>query len=160
KPAPMSLSGALWNGWGVDTHNTRFQNDPGISPTDVSRLKVKWAFAHAGGSSGQATVAGGRVFVNSSAGSVYALDAKTGCAYWRFDADAGTRSTIVIDRLAGASGTPHYAAYFADELRNVYAIDAETGALYWKTKVDEQIGARVTGSLAFANGMLLVPISS
>lgn len=160
KPPAMSLSGALWNGWGVDAHNTRFQRDPGLSAADVPRLKVKWAFAHAGGSTGQATIAGGRVLVNSSAGSVYALDAKSGCAYWRFDADAGTRSSIVIGPFKGANGAPRYAAYFADELRNVYALDAESGALFWKAKVDEQIGARVTGSLALASGKLFVPISS
>ncbi len=160
KPRPMSISGPLWNGWGVDARNSRFQREPSLSAADVPRLKVKWAFAHAGGSSGQATIAGGRVLMNSSAGSVYSLDAKTGCAYWRFDADAGTRSSIVIGQLPGATGAARYAAYFADELRNVYAVDSETGTLAWKTKVDEQVGARVTGSLALASGKVFVPISS
>lgn len=160
KPPAMSLTGPKWNGWGNDANNTRFQPDPGLSAADVPHLKVKWAFAHAGGSSGQATIAGGRVFVNTSAGAVYALDAKTGCAYWRFDADSGTRSSIIIGPLPGSYGAPRFAAYFADELRNVYAVDADTGALYWKAKVDDQIGGRVTGSLALGDNKVFVPISS
>ena len=35
----------------------------------------------------------------SSAGRVYALDAKTGCTYWTFDAPAGSRTAISIGEL-------------------------------------------------------------
>jgi hypothetical protein len=35
----------VWNGWGPDTHNTRFQGDAGgISAANVSQLKLKWVF--------------------------------------------------------------------------------------------------------------------
>ena len=40
----------------------------------------------------QPTVAGGRVFVGSQGGTVYALDAKTGCTIWTFQAKAGVRT--------------------------------------------------------------------
>src|SRR6185503_19613001 len=76
KPKPLTLDGAQWNGWGRDAVNSRFQPRPGLKAADVPRLKVKWAFPYAGGRNGQATVVGGRVFVNSSSGAVYALDAK------------------------------------------------------------------------------------
>src|SRR5215813_12090875 len=43
------LTGAAWNAWGENTHNTRFQSGPaGLSPTAVPRLKVKWAFGFPG----------------------------------------------------------------------------------------------------------------
>src|SRR5262245_56302134 len=39
------LNGPGWNGWGENTHNTRFQSGPqGLTASAVPRLKVKWAF--------------------------------------------------------------------------------------------------------------------
>src|SRR5262245_52362154 len=77
-----------WNGWGVDVFNTRFQpaSQAGLSASDVPKLKLKWAFglpetSHAWS---QPSVVGGRVFVGSQGGRVFALDAKTGCTYWSY----------------------------------------------------------------------------
>ena len=109
-PQPLSLSGPQWNGWGADGSNTRFQPEPGLTHDDIAHLKVKWAFYHAGGRSGQATIAGGRVFVNSSSGSIYSLDAKTGCSWWRLEADAGSRTSIVVGACPGMAPA-RYAAY-------------------------------------------------
>ena len=67
KPAPFALEGARWNGWGNAETQGRFQPDPGLKAADVPRLKLKWAFAYAGSRNGQATVAGGRVFLTSTA---------------------------------------------------------------------------------------------
>src|SRR5215831_19971541 len=44
----VELNGPQWSGWGLDLDNSRFQPKPGIRPEDISRLKVKWAFAHPG----------------------------------------------------------------------------------------------------------------
>src|SRR5262249_49332826 len=40
------------------------------------------------------------------------------------------------------------------------AVDAATGALIWRAKVDDHRLARVTGSPAFNNGRLYVPVAS
>jgi len=58
----------------------------GLTAADVPKLKLKWALglpetSHAWS---QPTVAGGRVFVGSQGGRVYALDAKAGCIFGRF----------------------------------------------------------------------------
>src|SRR5438552_6979397 len=44
------LSGPAWNGWGVNTSNTRFQDNSmaGFKAADVPRLKLKWAFGFPG----------------------------------------------------------------------------------------------------------------
>src|SRR5262249_58689648 len=44
----LDLNSPQWSGWGLDLDNSRFQTKPGIRPEDVSKLKVKWAFAHPG----------------------------------------------------------------------------------------------------------------
>src|SRR5271155_777623 len=86
---PVALGSVQWNGWGKDLDNTRYQPEPAIRATDVTKLALKWAFGYQSGTEfGQPTVVDGRVFVSSSAGRIYALDAKTGCTYWTYDAAA------------------------------------------------------------------------
>ncbi len=97
----LALGSAQWNGWGHDVENTRYQPEPAIRATDVPKLGLKWAFGFQGSAvAGQPTVVDGRLFVVSSAGRIYSLDAKTGCTYWTFDAPASTRTAISIGEFA------------------------------------------------------------
>jgi polyvinyl alcohol dehydrogenase (cytochrome) len=86
------------DGWSIDPRNWRFQPDPGLSASDVPWLNVKWAFSYAGGKYGQPTAVGGRLFLTSTSGAVYSLDAKTGCMFWRFNESAPSRTTSPLDR--------------------------------------------------------------
>ena len=155
------LNGPAWNGWGVNTSNTRFQDTPGFTPAQVSRLKVKWAFGFPGelSSDSQPTTAGGRVFVGTQSGAVYSLSASTGCVHWFFQADAAVRAAVSIGRIETNSG-PRYVAFIGDRAANVYAVDAASGQLVWKTKVDNHPFARVTGSPVFHNGRLYAGVAS
>ncbi len=152
-----------WNGWGLNTSNTRYQeNGPaGFTAADVPRLKVKWAFGFPGDITinAQPTVVGGRVFVGSLSGTVYSLDAATGCVYWYFQAATAVRAAVTVGRVQTASGA-RYAAFISDQGANVYAVDAGAGKLLWKTKADNFPLARVTGSPTFYNGRLYVGIAS
>jgi len=152
-----------WNGWGVGTANARFQSAAraALSAADVSRLRLKWAFAFPGDlqSNGQATVVGGRLFVGSVGGLVYSLSAETGCVHWYFDAGSSVRSAISVAQVETASG-PQDAAFFGDAGANAYAVEAATGRLLWKTKVDDFPVARITGSPVYHNGRLYVPVAS
>ncbi|THD59070.1 PQQ-binding-like beta-propeller repeat protein, partial [Phenylobacterium sp.] len=156
----FALDGPSWNGWGNAETQDRFQAAPGLTAADVPRLTLKWAFTFAGSRNGQATVAGGRVFLASTSGAVYALDAKTGCAFWRFDIPGGSRSSVTVARLPGP-GPARYAAYLTGWTeRTAYALDADTGALIWKRQVDDQQEVQMTGSPVLHAGRLYVPISS
>lgn len=157
-PGPFSLEGSAWNGWG-GVRNWRMQHDPGFAPAEVSRLKLKWALAYGGGKYGQPTVVGGRLFLTSSSGVVYSLDAQTGCLIWRFAQSTPSRTTVSVGRVRGGAGSG-YAAYFGDLGTNVYAADAETGALLWKTRVDEHPRAVLTGAPLLFEDRLYVPVSS
>ncbi len=65
-----------------------------------SELGLKWAYGFQGSAvAGQPTVVDGRLFVLSSTGRVYSLDAKTGCTYWTFDASAGTTDGHIHRRV-------------------------------------------------------------
>ena len=157
------LAGPAWNGWGVNTSNTRYQDGPaaGFTAAEVPRLKLKWAFGFPGdiAAEAQPTIAGGRVFVGSGSGMVYALNAATGCVHWFFQAAAPVRAAISIGRTQTSSG-PRFVAFVGDRAANVYALDAATGVLLWKTKVDNYPLARVTGSPQFYNGRLYVGTAS
>jgi polyvinyl alcohol dehydrogenase (cytochrome) len=155
----FSLAPGDWNGWGAEPDNARYQAKPGLSIADIPRLKVKWAFGFPGDSRAyaQPAVAGGRIFVGSAGGTVYSLDAATGCTYWSFKADGAVRTAISIARSKTGG---RYIAYFGDLRATAYAVDASTGALIWKLKLDDHPYARMTGSPIFYDGRLFVPMAS
>ena len=85
KPMADVQASPRWTDWGIDLSNTRFQPRAmaGLGSADLPHLKLKWAFGFPGSSPAwsRPTVAGGRVFVGSQGGHVYALDAGSGCTY-------------------------------------------------------------------------------
>lgn len=162
RPLGNPLSGAHWNGWGVDLSNTRFQPAAaaGLSVDTVPKLALKWAFGFPNGRQafGQPTVVGGRIFVGSDNGFVYALDAASGCVFWSFQAKGGVRTAITVAPLQAAGSK--FAIFFGDIRANVYALDAESGALVWTRHADSHAVARITGAPVFHEGRLYVPVSS
>ena len=160
-PDPSKLP--RWNGWGNDPTNARFQPAAaaGLTTRSVPKLTLKWAFGIPGGTAmtAQPTVFAGRLFFGSENGTVYALDATTGCTYWQFKADAGVRSAVSVGPIAGTRPVK-YAAYFGDFRANVHAVDALTGERIWSLKVDDHAAARITGGPTLVDGRLYVPVSS
>jgi polyvinyl alcohol dehydrogenase (cytochrome) len=163
--------GPQWSGWSPDLGNTRFQSasQAGLTADQVSRLTLKWAFGFPNATSARAlpTVAGGRLFVGSQSGLVYALDAKSGCTIWTFQAKAGVRSGITIGRYHSAGPSPadsrsgvNYAAYFGDGKSNAYALDAATGEPIWTRNLEEHSSSHVTGTPALYGDRVYVPIAS
>ncbi len=159
-PEPVNLSArSQWNGWSPKADNAHYQPNPGLIASNVPRLKLKWAFQYPGAKNGQATVLGNRLFVTSMSGAVYALDARTGCVYWRHAAGAATRTSVTIAALP--NGAPARAAlFFSDWTKSAVALDADTGRQLWKTVIDDQPGLQMTGSLTYWDGKIFVPISS
>jgi polyvinyl alcohol dehydrogenase (cytochrome) len=153
-----------WNGWGASLHNTHFQPDAqsGMTAADVSKLRLKWAFGFPDTTSSwaQPTVAGGRLFIGSQNGTVYSLDAASGCVAWTFAAAGGVRAAISIGPAGPARGAGLYTAYVADQKGFVYALDAATGRLLWTREVDDHPLVRLTGAPALHEGRLYVPTSS
>ena len=153
KPIPGS---AVWNGWSPDERNTRFQPAAaaGLTAEQLPKLQLKWAFGYPNAVTayGQPTVSGGRIYNGSNDGTVYAVDANTGCLYWRFQAKAMVRNAMVIG--------PGNRAYFGDLESNVYALDSNTGKLVWQKKVDDQAFTRITGTVKLHEGRLYIPIAS
>ena len=157
---PATNGDAGWNGWGRDLDNSRYQPKPGLAAADVPHLKVKWAFGYrATYIYGQPTFVGGRIYVTSSNGRVYSLDAKTGCTYWTFDASNAVRTAVSVVEIQSEAGAKP-AVVFGDDSAVVYALDAADGKAIWRRKLDEHPDARITGAPVFYQQQLYVPVSS
>ncbi len=148
---------SAWNGWGVDSGNSRFQpaSSARLSKEQVPKLTLKWSFGFPGASAtyGQPTIVEDRLFVGSEDGTVYSLDSRTGCIWWTFQASATVKTAISI----GVGGR---LAFFGDTNGNIYAIRTSNGSLVWKAHPDYHSAARITGSPLLNAGRLYVPVSS
>jgi polyvinyl alcohol dehydrogenase (cytochrome) len=118
------------------------------------------------------------LYVGSQNGTVYSLDAASGCVAWTFVAQGGVRASISIGprlrssdsrassgaaglaRRSASSAEAGYVAYFSDQKGFVYAVDAGTGKSIWVRKVDDHPLVRLTGSPALYADRLYVPTSS
>ena len=150
---------ANWNGWSPAAENTRFQTaeHAGFSLGQVRHLKLKWAFGFQGDVTAFAapSVLDGTLFVGSAAGVVHAVDAKTGCLYWVFQANGPVRAAILAVRNGAG-----YSLVFGDQIGWVYALDAKSGKLLWKRRVDDHEATRLTASPITLNGVVYISASS
>jgi polyvinyl alcohol dehydrogenase (cytochrome) len=157
-PSQQGAGRAGWNGWGARAGNQRFQPaaQAGLRPADVPHLKLKWAFGLPGvaTANAQPTLHAGRLYVASAEGIVYAIDARSGCIHWAFQADDAVRTAVVI---AGSRGN---LALFGDLGGKAYAIDAREGRLLWKVRVDDHPDANIVGSPAVAGAMAYFPVTA
>ena len=153
------LNESQLSGWGHDTRRYVSSEVAGFDRSQISDLELKWTFGFPASTRArsQPTIAMDAVFVGSQDGTVYAFDLDTGCVRWTFAARAEVRTGITLGKR-GPEGTP--TAYFGDIIANLYAVDANTGELIWQTSPDEHHSATLTGTPAFANGNLYVPVSS
>jgi polyvinyl alcohol dehydrogenase (cytochrome) len=146
-----------WAGWGVDPRNTRFQAAAaaGLDRERIKALKLKWAFGFPGAAAtfGQPTAADGKLFVGSEDGTVYSLDAATGCTWWSYRASATVKTAVFI-------GNGGRTAFFGDTNGYVYALKVSDGSVVWRARPESHPAARITGSPLLVGSRLYVPISS
>lgn len=162
KIQPLFRAGAnnpQWNGWSTSVTNSRFEDaaSAGLTASDLSRLKLKWAFnlGDVTDARSQPAVAGGYVFIGTATGELYALDAGSGCNVWGFHAAQGIRGGVAI---GAASDKP--AVFFADTSANVYALNAQTGELIWKVRPVDHFATLATATPRYYNGVVYQAFSS
>jgi polyvinyl alcohol dehydrogenase (cytochrome) len=148
-----------WGSWGGGLTNTRFlaAREAGIEGDAVPRLKLKWAFAFPDTSTlrSQPAVYRGRIFVGSQDGSIYALDAASGCAHWTTTVQSQVRSGITVGEITG-----NPAIFFGDSAGYVYALDAASGKQLWRMRPEEHGASTMTATPVFHQGRLYVGAAS
>ena len=147
-----STADATWMGWGNGAANWRYQP----SGMDARRLKLRWAFGlpNVTMMRSQPAVYKGRLYLGGDNSIVYSLDVRSGCVYWE-TATKQVRSGIAIGSAGAAD-----AIFFGDVTGGVSALDAGSGKQLWNTHVGDHPQALVTGTPAYADGRLYVPVSS
>jgi polyvinyl alcohol dehydrogenase (cytochrome) len=160
KFTPTKLGKLKIANWGMSLENTRYSNENvKINAENASKLSLDWAFAFPDANCArvQPTIAGNTLFTASQQGKIYALDSRTGCVKWTYQAENEVRSALILGQKM--QGLVQY-LYFSDFKANVYAFDIVQNKLLWKIRADEHPNATITGSIAVYNGTLYVPVSS
>jgi polyvinyl alcohol dehydrogenase (cytochrome) len=147
------------SGWGGNMEGTGFRTaaQAGINLSNAPSLKLAWAFAFPDGTvtRSKPAVVGNWLIVGGQFGDLFAIERKTGKIGWRFVANAAIRGGITI----GKTGT-RLTAFFADYAANAYAVDINTGKLIWSQRAGFESQSTTTGTVAYYNGIVYVPISS
>lgn len=154
-------------GWGINHDNQRFISDEiaQLSRSDLDSLELKWSFAypHANRARSQPSFVGGSLILGSQDGTVYSLNADTGCIRWTFKATAEVRTGMTLSSWNPEKSdvlTSPPMAYFADILSKTYAINVVTGELVWSTRVDDHPNTTTTAQPALFEGIVYQPVSS
>jgi polyvinyl alcohol dehydrogenase (cytochrome) len=160
--APKHHSGGDWRMYGHDFANTRSQPaEKTIGPLQAATLTKSFSVsASQAGGDGDFTntpvIADGCLFMASTTGWVFAVNADTGQKVWATQLDkAGaeiTDSPFVSDGqvfvAVGRTGKPYVAS-----------LDERTGRVNWTTVTDTQTGADAYGSPVVVDGVLFEGVS-
>jgi len=148
-------SGAEWAAPGGDSGATRYSTLDQINAANVSRLGGAWSIELPDRQASKAPiiVTGGKMFVVSSTGTIFALDPANGKTLWTFKPDmpfSGSRGVGVGDGLLFAG------------LRDssVIAISQQTGDIVWRHQRDADIPAQgISSAAAYGNGVVVSVVS-
>ena len=147
------------SGWGGNMEGTGFRTtaQAGINLSNVPSLTLAWAFAFPDGTvtRSKPAIVGSWLIVGGQFGDLFAIDRKTGKIGWHFVGNAAIRGGITVGKI----GT-RLTAFFADYATNAYAVDINTGKLIWSQRAGFESQSTTTGTVAFYNGIVYVPISS
>jgi len=160
--APKKHAGGEWRMYGHDFANTRSQPaEKTIGPVQAATLTKKFSVSasQAGGDgdfTGTPVIADGCLFMASTSGWVFAVNADTGQKVWATQVDKDgngvTGSAFVGDGqvfvAVGRTGKPYVAS-----------LDEGTGKVNWTTITDKQDGADAYGSPVLVDGVLFEGVS-
>jgi eukaryotic-like serine/threonine-protein kinase len=106
-----------------DLQHTGVYNAPGAPKFNA----IQWKFHTGGRVIASPAVLDGVVYVGSTDGNFYAIDAASGAVKWKFASKAWEVSSPAV-----ASGVVYFLSYDG----NFYALDAASGQVKWKFKTD------------------------
>ena len=153
--ATAPYSGAEWAAPGGDWGATRYSTLDQITRSNVGTLGGAWSIELPDRQVSKAPimVTGGRMFVVSSAGQIFALDPATGRTLWTFKPQtpfSGSRGVGIGDGLLFAG------------LRDssVIAISQQTGEIVWRHERDADIPSQgISSAAAYGNGVVVSVVS-
>jgi polyvinyl alcohol dehydrogenase (cytochrome) len=154
QPVAMSMVG-------TDPRNSRrlSAQQSGLTSADLRTLELAWAiaFPKTSGLRTSAVIIGSTMFYAPvPTGKVLALDTRSACVKWAYDAGAPLRSSLSYGDIGGG----RMALLFGDARGNVHTLDAKTGTQIWKAEARHDAFGGVTGAPVLTGNRIIVPISS
>jgi polyvinyl alcohol dehydrogenase (cytochrome) len=150
--------------WGINAERTRYQDGPlnGFPDDKLETLEIDWVIAlpNTIQMRSQPAFAGGFMYMGSQNGTVYALDHRTGCQHWTFQATAEVRTSFAITTWPLGELDKEPVLIFGDHVGYVYGLDARSGELIWKVRPHDHPHAKVTGSPRIMEDKVIVPFAS
>jgi polyvinyl alcohol dehydrogenase (cytochrome) len=149
--AEATHPGGEWRSYGHDFANSRAQpKEDKIGLVEAAFLQVAWSFftPDGGDITGTPVVADGCLYVGTTGGFVYALNADNGALFWKKNIKDSINSTVAVfdDKV------------FANVSRvgkpATVALDQRTGEMLWYTTVDRQPGADTYASPVYFDGLV------
>jgi outer membrane protein assembly factor BamB len=141
--APFTVS-TSWaeDGFGA-AHLAWNQYENTLSPSVVPSLELQWTAPYAP-SNGAAIVVGGRIYVGSENGGVYALNATTGAIIWH-------KTTAAGEPFYGSAAVSGGVVYIQGSTGILYAFNS-SGTLEWS----QQLGNNGFSAPVIVNGVIYV----
>lgn len=152
---PATLTGE--ENWGMGRQNRRNPSGVKIDAGNLDRLELQWSLAlpAVGAMRSLPVVAGDALYLGGQDARLLALDRRSGCVRWHLAVDGAIRNALTLERTPDGINT----LFFADELGTVYAVDATRGTLRWRQSVKIHPTTIVSGSIAYHDGRIFVPLS-
>jgi polyvinyl alcohol dehydrogenase (cytochrome) len=154
---PIKAGKSDWAMAGYDISNTRYQPNPGIKASDVSKLKVKWSYSIAGHGNSQPVVIGDWMWLLSRSKMV-ALDPATGCVRYSIAGVSARNTPAVFQSTLSPSG---WMMIVGQGSRVVKAFDASNGKEIWASEqLESHRASGITGSPIVSGNQVFVPLTS
>ena len=140
--------------WGFDLANRRWHRDSIPKP---DALELQWAFGVPSVSEmrAQPAVTSTTIYLPTVSGRLYALDRRSGCIRWTYQAERPLRTAATLGR---AGEKP--ALFVGDSGAFIHAVDAETGQRIWEARAALFNASMATGAPVQHGERLFVPVSA
>ncbi|MFO1502638.1 MAG: PQQ-dependent dehydrogenase, methanol/ethanol family [Steroidobacteraceae bacterium] len=160
--SPAKDGGAEWGAHGRDAAEQRFSPLTQVNADNVGQLGLAWYtnLAERGGYQSTPLVIDGRLYITTPWSKVYAFDAKTGKALWKYDPN-------VPREIAGSSLCCNISnrgvAYWNGKIiwgtldGRLVAVNAKNGRKVWESQVtDPTMAYSITGAPRIGNGIVFI----
>jgi outer membrane protein assembly factor BamB len=165
QPCSSTDAGGSWPTYGHDAANTRTQpQEKSLDAARAAQLAPAWTFTTSGALQSTPVVSGGCVYLTTSAGLLYAIDAATGRQAWPEPAKVNVdKAAMNGGAVPGAPAVSHGKVFVLaseDSKPFAAAYDAHTGTLLWQSApVTTQPGSYTNASAVVDDDVLVMGYS-
>lgn len=147
-------------GWGIDSHNTRYQPDSVLNSDNVEQLRLKWVYGlNSTTPRSYPLITQDTIFVGDADVGIVALDRETGCTRWVSPHQGYIASALLLAQTDTPDGQQSLIIY-NDRITGTYAIDALSGERVWHAQVTDEPIPWYSATPLVIGDTVFVPVAS